>query len=489
MKRDLEIGMEYPIKGEDTYIFKIARDLTHQLEVMYGPGETKRQAHPKMHAVLKAEFIVEPDLPEDLKVGVFKHEKSFPCWIRLSSSSTKIQIDKKKDVRGFAIKLFDVPGEKLITDQIGDDTQDFLLVSMPTFPMKNVKQFQQMLSIITSGQMSKLLSPKHWGSLAAAIRFKKSFIKASNLLQIPYWSTTPYQFGDKDRAVKYHIRPRSAHQDPMPKKPADWYLRDAIKRSLGQSEIWFDFMVQFQLDARKMPIENAKVKWKSPFTKVASIRIPQQEFTSLDQDIFGQVLDFSPWHSLPEHRPLGGMNRARRIIYHAMAAHRMKRDKIWTGPQRPDMKIGSPVPLTNVDRLNQVLEAYRDKDLKTLLTYMADDVVWNRPPDASIVPYCGTIHGKEAVLEMFKMQSEFVESEFLEPEVLGNPNESKIAIYGIEKVNVKADPDHSHSSRGEYQTAFLLIVQFNEESLISRVDTLYDTAQLAAFFTRKPSKK
>jgi hypothetical protein len=31
---------------------------------------------------------------------------------------------------------------------------------------------------------------------------------------------------------------------------------------------------------------------------------------------------FNPWHSLAEHRPLGGMNRARREIYAAMAEFR-----------------------------------------------------------------------------------------------------------------------------------------------------------------------
>ena len=37
---------------------------------------------------------------------------------------------------------------------------------------------------------------------------------------------------------------------------------------------------------------------------------------------------FNPWHCLAEHRPLGGMNRARRQIYEAMAQLR------GTAPQR-----------------------------------------------------------------------------------------------------------------------------------------------------------
>jgi hypothetical protein len=67
-----------------------------------------------------------------------------------------------------------------------------------------------------------------------------------------------------------------------------------------------------------MPIENASVEWPerlSPFVPVAKIRIPQQSFTSPEQLAFARRLSFNPWHSIPEHRPLGNQNRARRLIY------------------------------------------------------------------------------------------------------------------------------------------------------------------------------
>ena len=36
-------------------------------------------------------------------------------------------------------------------------------------------------------------------------------------------------------------------------------------------------------------------------------------------------MSFNPWHALPDHRPLGDFNRARRDIYRAMAAFRHER--------------------------------------------------------------------------------------------------------------------------------------------------------------------
>ena len=37
---------------------------------------------------------------------------------------------------------------------------------------------------------------------------------------------------------------------------------------------------------------------------------------------FGENLSFTPWHALPEHRPLGGINRARKAIYRAISRQR-----------------------------------------------------------------------------------------------------------------------------------------------------------------------
>jgi hypothetical protein len=98
-----------------------------------------------------------------------------------------------------------------------------------------------------------------------------------------------------------------------------------MRARLAESEATFDFMIQFQTDAARMPIEDASVEWtlqESPYIPVARIRIPPQ---SLDDPVRVATCEqtaFNPWHCLPEHRPLGNMNRARRGIYEAMAAFR-----------------------------------------------------------------------------------------------------------------------------------------------------------------------
>ena len=80
-----------------------------------------------------------------------------------------------------------------------------------------------------------------------------------------------------------------------------------------------------------MPIEDPGVEWSetlSPFRKVATIKIIQQEFDTPAQNEFGEHLSFTPWHALPEHRPLGGVNRARKVVYEAISKFRHELNQV-----------------------------------------------------------------------------------------------------------------------------------------------------------------
>ena len=132
-------------------------------------------------------------------------------------------------------------------------------------------------------------------------------------------------------AVKYSAIPHVTHPDEIPANPGPDYLRAAMVRQLAQGAVVFDFTVQLQVDASNMPIEDPGKEWQeseSPFRKVATIRIPQQEFDSEAQRTFGENLSYTPWHSLPAHRPLGGINRARKIVYDAISTFRHERNNV-----------------------------------------------------------------------------------------------------------------------------------------------------------------
>ena len=93
---------------------------------------------------------------------------------------------------------------------------------------------------------------------------------------------------------------------------------------LRKHDATFDFMVQPRT-SKAMKVEDSRTEWpeaEAPFYKVATITIPQQDFDNSTRDALGERLAFNPWHALPQHRPLGSLNRTRRVVYEATSSLR-----------------------------------------------------------------------------------------------------------------------------------------------------------------------
>ena len=64
-----------------------------------------------------------------------------------------------------------------------------------------------------------------------------------------------------------------------------------------------------------MPVEDPTVRWTSEPVPVATIRVGPQSFDTPEGMKQCEELSFDSWHALAEHRPLGGINRARKAVY------------------------------------------------------------------------------------------------------------------------------------------------------------------------------
>ncbi len=87
---------------------------------------------------------------------------------------------------------------------------------------------------------------------------------------------------------------------------------------------------KLSMQHKPLPVEDPTVEWdeqESPYVKVATIRIPSQNFNTEERKQFDEKQSFSPWHTLPEHQPLGGVNRARKRIYGELAKFRNDRNQ------------------------------------------------------------------------------------------------------------------------------------------------------------------
>ena len=315
--------------GEARLIHDMARLLQEKMAKDYPEGPVKRDAHPKNLACLQAEFIVEPNIPAALKMGIFASPAAYPAWIRISSASDKIQSDKIKDVRGLAIKLMGVKGERFQVHNEENETQDFILMSHPVMPLGTVKLFHD--AIYYSIKWAPLVFFSRLvlsGNFHILNELRKARQNQTSPLDIRYWSTTPYLCGT-DHAVKYSLVPASNLKSSLPPILTDSYLTENMEKYLAANEASFDFMIQVQKDPARMPVEDAGVEWnetESPFIKVATVRIPPQVFRTREREELAEDLSFSPAHSLTDHRPIGGINRARVEIYRYLSEFRHKQN-------------------------------------------------------------------------------------------------------------------------------------------------------------------
>ena len=329
----LGLYKEYPQPAlEAATAQKIINLMETQMVKNFSGGRMLRDVHSKGHGCVKAEFTVLPDLPDELRVGVFQEPRTFPAVIRFSNAGALAPIggtamDITRDARGMAVKLVGVTGEKILEDEKEADTQDFLMFTPDIFFCPGPEGFFDLMVALTSNRLTfawfLLTHPSISLALIASLK------KAANLLELQYFSAVPYRLGF--RAVKFSAKPVFDRKSEVPSRPSDNYLRERMQEQLAREEASFDFMMQFQKDPYAMPIENGLVPWAeevSPFLKVATIKILRQSFDSPEQMVDCDNLSFTPWHSLPEHRPLGSISRVRRLVYQAISKFRHQRNDV-----------------------------------------------------------------------------------------------------------------------------------------------------------------
>jgi hypothetical protein len=324
------LAEEYPPAGEAAAIDETMMAMSAIMLKRYLSGPMLRGQHAKAHGCVDATLTVDANLPAALRRGVFATPAQFRSIVRFSNGDSMVKADRDKDVRGMAIKLLGVPGPTLLDDTASAATQDFLLINHPTLMARNVLTYADLLKRANSGNQVSLLTfflslnLADWELRGLTTLFAMVSHTTANPLEVRYWSTTPYLLGEQ--AVKYSARPCHAPASQViPSGAGDDYLREALTGSLRTGSACFELLVQVQTDPRAMPIEDPSVEWSettAPFHKVATLEIPSQQVDAPGRAQACEKLSYTPWHALTAHRPLGGINRARKAVYKAIATMR-----------------------------------------------------------------------------------------------------------------------------------------------------------------------
>ena len=307
--------------NEEVLAQNIAQVIEKSIREQYTAGNALRDAHPKAHGCVRAEFHVSKNIPTQLAKGIFIPDQTYQAWIRFSNASNDASnADINKDARGIAIKLLGVSGDKILESEKQATTQDFIMINHPVFFANDAKRYLSFMNDVNSHNMiRKIHIPIALGFKGTMNALGARNSQIANPLYARYWSMVPYQLGlGNDRqAVKYSVRSCSMQSNNLPKNPSHDFLREALKNTLQSTDACMEFLIQPRTSSQ-MLVEDSMTEWNekaAPFYQVATIHIPKQNFDTAEQNKFCENLSFTPWHALPEHRPLGAVNRMRKVIY------------------------------------------------------------------------------------------------------------------------------------------------------------------------------
>ena len=294
-------------------------------------------------ACVKANVTIASGLPPNLNVGFLQGkpngEKTYKAWIKFSNAGDYVAADTERDFRGMAVKLFGVSGDRLPDPGDEDNTQDLLFIGHDAFFAGNPQHFHDFFVACAKGGGScdPMKNPYvAWHLLTHPRGAYNLLVGRKTYPSIPdieWFSMAPFMLGDQ--IVKYGAHPceRQAHYNKPGNTPD--YLSQRLQNVLDPANnrhFCLDLQVQVRNDPDRQPVENTLIAWRdkdAKWQKVARIDIYPQTFSTTAQQEFCERLAFNPWHGLQVHRPVGGINRARRDVMVALQDVRLKANG-WT---------------------------------------------------------------------------------------------------------------------------------------------------------------
>jgi len=335
---------EYMTRIIDFWETKVRESPTRE-----GSGRAVRGAHAKTIGVTRAEVEILGDAPPPYAQGIYATAGRHDALIRFSSASNHLGPDAQLGpVLGFAIKIFDVAGTKLVDDEPDSTTFDVVLKNNPTFIANTAEHylfiqeigdqvgdylgrgragFHELLADFVTGKGTLEQEDWAWEELFA-------FVKAAtqtpvrNPLLSTYWTMAAVRHGDY--VAKVRVAPAADstenaihHQLDLNSGPD--VFGPALVDELRAHAFDFDLQTQLCTDLTTMPVNDTTVEWPerlSPFVTVGRVRLPRQDVSAPENVEKGDALAFNQWRVTSDHRPLGEIMDVRRIYTASAKARR-----------------------------------------------------------------------------------------------------------------------------------------------------------------------
>ena len=309
-----------------------------------------RDAHAKGYCALKAKFEILDNIPKEYAQGLYATSGIHDAVIRFSNGASRVSPDRKLGLaQGLAIKVFDVPGEKLAPGEEDSTTFDFNLINHPVFFCNRIedyayisKLFLELPDYAEKGARGKAKLAFNWltnyGSRLPSKESFKTFKALGGFTTIEPKNTLLYDFHSQgvvrhgDYMAKIRVTPTEGSAQKVTRRELDVNAKQEAIRSLIIEEIrehdyQFDVQIQLCRNLKKQPIEEITTEWKesdAPFVTVATLTIPCQDVPDDGNFEIMENLSFTPFRCLAENRPIGNLQQSRLKAYQIASETRHK---------------------------------------------------------------------------------------------------------------------------------------------------------------------
>lgn len=274
-----------------------------------------RDAHAKSHGFLKGILTIPENLPDHLAQGIFAHPGYYDVMVRLSAAPGDLRSDKTPVPHGFALKILNVPGERLLPEDSSEGkNQDFLMVNMPVLVFGTVRKYMQMLPFMTEAERAPELVMRglrgvmrgvdHLVSragLQASATIKGLARSQHHILGETYHSMAALRYGNY--IAKISVAPESESVKQLTGIPMqiqeDSGIRDLVQDFFKRNTADYVIRAQLCTNLDRMPVEDAAVLWdedESPHQVIGTLHFPKQQTFSPARRVYSDDVLLSLIH-------------------------------------------------------------------------------------------------------------------------------------------------------------------------------------------------
>ena len=233
-----------------------------------------------------------------------------------------------------AIKIFNVHGERLET--AGNETlstQDFFFNNAPMIELTDIDTCLEIMQ----------LREKHFDSpnkLAMALKLRTDAIKQhapgllpnTNMISHSMYTQSAFRFGSYyGHMALFPVLPSMQEKSESAVSSSGSYtqISDWLFEYFKGAPAKYEVKIQLGTSPTHHPTEDASIVWDevtAPYQTIGTVEFPVQDSFGQERRVFWEdhmVLD--PWMGLKAHRPLGSVNRLRRVVY---GRSRKRRDEL-----------------------------------------------------------------------------------------------------------------------------------------------------------------